>query len=144
MREFYFRPLVEENEAGDEADGREEFGSREGDEERLAAKTSSSTPRPRARSLWNVDGELITHPAIHIKYERFIKLHTQVGHSPFVKENGNFRLQKNSTKDGNSYMYLSFFHSNVNECKISCTMLVRPCPHTRPNFDRLGGTFFLI
>ena len=72
MREFYFRPLAEENETGDETDGVEELGTREDDEERLAAKTSSSRPRPRAKSIWNVDGELITHPALHIKYERFL------------------------------------------------------------------------
>ena len=69
VREFYFRPLNEESEPGDEADGYEETGTREDDEERLAANTSSVTPRPRARSVWNVDGELVTHPAIHIKYE---------------------------------------------------------------------------
>lgn len=69
VREFYFRPLAEESELENETDGIEETGAREDDEERLAAKTSSSTSRPRARSIWNVDGELVTHPAIHIKYE---------------------------------------------------------------------------
>ena len=69
VREFYFRPLTDDSEFGDETDGIEETGAREDDEERLAAKTSSSTSRPRARSIWNVDGELVTHPAIHIKYE---------------------------------------------------------------------------
>ena len=70
VREFYFRPLTEENELGDDSDGIEETGTRDDDDERLAAKTSSSAPsRPRARSIWNVDGELVTHPAIHIKYE---------------------------------------------------------------------------
>jgi len=70
VREFYFRPLTEENETGDEADGIEESGTREDDEERLAAKTSASTSRPRARSIWNVDGELVPHPAIHVKVHR--------------------------------------------------------------------------
>ena len=69
VREFYFRPLAEEGELDNETDGIEETGTREDDEERLAAKTSSSTSRPRARSIWNVDGELVTHPAVHIKYE---------------------------------------------------------------------------
>ncbi|XP_020600434.1 ceramide kinase-like [Orbicella faveolata] len=70
VREFYFRPLAEESELENETDGIEETGAREDDEERLAAKTSSSTSRPRARSIWNVDGELVTHPAIHIKVHR--------------------------------------------------------------------------
>ena len=74
MREFHFRPLSDAIETGDEPDGPEEFGTREDDEERLAAKTSSSTSRPRARSIWNVDGELVTHPAIHIKYDFGLKL----------------------------------------------------------------------
>lgn len=74
MREFYFRPLTEENETGDEADGIEESGTREDDEERLAAKTSASTSRPRARSIWNVDGELVPHPAIHVKYAHLSKI----------------------------------------------------------------------
>lgn len=69
VREFYFRPLVEESDIENETDGFEETGAREDDEERLAAQTSSSSSRPRARSIWNVDGELVTHPAIHIKYE---------------------------------------------------------------------------
>ena len=69
VREFYFRPLCEDSETGDENDGSEETGTRDDDEERLAAKTSSVTPRPRARSVWNVDGELVTHSAIHVKYE---------------------------------------------------------------------------
>ena len=69
VREFYFRPQAEESELENETDGIEETGTREDDEERLAAKTSSSSSRPRARSIWNVDGELVTHPAIHIKYE---------------------------------------------------------------------------
>ena len=69
VREFYFRPLGEDSEPGDENDGSEETGTRDDDEERLAAKTSSVTPRPRARSVWNVDGELVTHSAIHVKYE---------------------------------------------------------------------------
>ena len=72
VREFYFRPLADESDPGDEADSVEETGAREDDEERLAAETSSSTSRPRARSIWNVDGELVTHPAIHIKYELFL------------------------------------------------------------------------
>lgn len=67
MREFHFRSSNEESDAGHEIDGVEETDTREDDEERLAAKTSSTAPRPRARSLWNVDGELVTHPAIHIK-----------------------------------------------------------------------------
>lgn len=69
VREFYFRPFAEESDLENETDGIEETGMREDDEERLAAKTSTSTSRPRTRSIWNVDGELVTHPAIHIKYE---------------------------------------------------------------------------
>ena len=69
VREFYFRPFAEESDLENETDGSEETDTREDDEERLAANTSSSTSRPRARSIWNVDGELVTHPAIHIKYE---------------------------------------------------------------------------
>ncbi|RMX53273.1 hypothetical protein pdam_00015268 [Pocillopora damicornis] len=61
VREFYFRPLCEDSETGDENDGSEETGTRDDDEERLAAKTSSVTPRPRARSVWNVDGEVHRH-----------------------------------------------------------------------------------
>ncbi|XP_058968829.2 ceramide kinase-like [Pocillopora verrucosa] len=72
VREFYFRPLCEDSETGDENDGSEETGTRDDDEERLAAKTSSVTPRPRARSVWNVDGELVTHSAIHVKVHRHL------------------------------------------------------------------------
>ena len=74
VREFYFRPLAEESELDNETDGFEDTGAREDDEERLATRTSSSTSRPRARSIWNVDGELVTHPAIHIKYEVLLVL----------------------------------------------------------------------
>ena len=67
MSEFSFRPLGEESEPVDEADGREESGTREGDQEWLAGKITSSAPRLGPRSVWNVDGELITYPAINVK-----------------------------------------------------------------------------
>ena len=67
MKEFNFRPLNDDNESWEGSDYVEEPGAREGDEEALAAEASSSTSRPRLKSVWNVDGELIHHPAINIK-----------------------------------------------------------------------------
>jgi len=69
VSEFSFRPLGEESEPVDEADGREKSGTKEGDKEYLAGKITSSSPRLGPRSVWNVDGELITHPAIDVKYD---------------------------------------------------------------------------
>jgi len=70
VSEFSFRPLGEESEPVDEADGRERSGTKEGDKEYLAGKITSSAPRLGPRSVWNVDGELITHPAIDVKVHR--------------------------------------------------------------------------
>ena len=114
MREFYFRPLSEESELGDEADGIEETGAREDDEERLAAKTSSSTSRPRARSIWNVDGELVIHPAIHIKYELLLVLfHSQKRSSSDIEEKSQIPFCR-KLKSNQSYMkvLVNSFHLN--------------------------------
>ncbi|XP_015773341.1 PREDICTED: ceramide kinase-like [Acropora digitifera] len=70
VSEFSFRPLGEESEPVDEAEGREKSGTKEGDKEYLAGKITSSAPRLGPRSVWNVDGELITHPAIDVKVHR--------------------------------------------------------------------------
>ena len=75
VREFSFRPLGDDTETEDLTDGREESGTRDDDQEWLAGKITSSTARPRLMSVWNVDGELITHPGIDVKYER-VKIHS--------------------------------------------------------------------
>lgn len=70
VREFSFRPLGDDTETEDLTDGREESGTRDDDQEWLAGKITSSTARPRLMSVWNVDGELITHPGIDVKVHR--------------------------------------------------------------------------
>ena len=68
VKEFSFRP-VSRDDSEDEQLGAGVPPTMEDSERRL--KTTQSKVRPQRHSVWNVDGEIIDEPAIHVRYIKY-------------------------------------------------------------------------